>query len=435
MTWYPISGDMLARDLWTQVPLDHGAAPGGPSIDVFAREVVDARARDPQDLPLLLYLQGGPGGKSPRPIGRDPLFEAALKRFRVILLDQRGTGRSTPVQATDVANLDAREAAELLSHFRADSIVRDAEEVRRVHFGGQRWWTIGQSYGGFLTLHYLSFFPEALEACVVTGGLPSIDPDAAEVYRRTYPRVLAKNEEFFTRFPHLRARVDKIADLLARETVLLPDGDQLTVRRFQTLGLDLGMGPGADRIHWLLDEAFADREETTLSETFLATVAQATSFATNPLFIVLQEAIYGPGPTSWAAQAERPRHPEFEENARPLLFTGEMAYPWMLEEIRALRPFEDGGKALIGGEWPIRMYDTDQLARNRVPVEAVIYSDDMYVDAGLSLDTASRVGEMRTWVTNEFEHDGIRMEGVVEKLFDRLDIRLARATRAPGVTP
>ncbi|WP_329335124.1 hypothetical protein [Streptomyces sp. NBC_01352] len=42
--------------------------------------------------------------------------------------------------------------------------------------------------------------------------------------------------------------------------------------------------------------------------------------------------------------------------------------------------------------------------------------DDMYMDAGLRLDTASRVGNVRIWVTNEYEHDGIGDE----RVFDRL---------------
>ena len=43
--------------------------------------------------------------------------------------------------------------------------------------------------------------PEALTACLVTGGLASLRPSAAEVYRRTYPRALAKNREYERRYP------------------------------------------------------------------------------------------------------------------------------------------------------------------------------------------------------------------------------------------
>lgn len=37
----------------------------------------------------------------------------------------------------------------------------------------------------------------------------------------------------------------------------------------------------------------------------------------------------------------------------------------------------------------------------------------MYVDAALSLETARQVGNVETWVTNEYEHDGVRQSGAV----------------------
>src|SRR5699024_8065363 len=97
-----------------------------------------------------------------------------------------------------------------------------------------------------------------LVASAITGGLPSLDPDPDEVYRRTFPRVLDKNRAFAQRFPHLAERVARVADVLALGETRLPDGDLLTVRRLQTLGLDFGMAPGYDRVHWLFDEAFSD---------------------------------------------------------------------------------------------------------------------------------------------------------------------------------
>lgn len=424
--WYQVGRDMLARDLWTKVPLDW-KDPDGEQIRVFAREIVDpSKLRHGiEEMPAMVYLQGGPGGKGARPLSRDPFLTAALTRFRVVLPDQRGTGRSTPALSDEYARLSPEASAERLSLMRADSIVRDFERIRHEHFGGKQWWSIGQSYGGFLTLHYLSVAPGALTACIITGGLPSLDPDPEAVYEATFPRVLEKNERFFERFPHLQSRVDRIADLLESEDVRLPDGDRLTVRRFQTLGLDFGMEVGFDRVHWLLDEAFADAEETVLSQTFLATVGATTGYATNPLFMVLQESIYGPGPSAWAAQRERERHPEFAESQRPLRFTGEMAFPWMADEIHALRGFADGWKRLVTEPWPIEMYDLERLAVNEVPVEAVVYLDDMYVDAGYSLDTERRVSNLNAWVTNEYEHDGVRMGDVVQKMLDRLEVRLA----------
>ena len=64
------------------------------------------------------------------------------------------------------------------------------------------------------------------------------------------------------------------------------------------------------------------------------------------------------------------------------------------------------------------------LERNAVPVAAVVYHDDMFVPADLSLATAARIRGLTPWVTNEYEHDGLRMDGA--RVFDRLqeDLRL-----------
>lgn len=417
-----VGKDVWATEAWTDVPLDW-ARPDGPTIRVFTRELVDARRRH-EDLPVLVYLQGGPGGKGPRPLGREGFLGAALERFRVVLPDQRGTGRSTPLTGASMAGMDAEAAARLLAHHRADSIVRDLEAIREHHYRGRPWWTLGQSYGGFLTLTYLCFAPHAVTAAAIAGGLPSLDPSADAVYARTYPRVLAKNESFFRRFSHLQQRVDRVADLLSAADVRLPDGDRLTVRRLQTLGLDFGMSPGFDRVHWLFDEAWADAAEETLSDTFLSTVGQATAFDRNPLFMALQESIYGEGPTAWAAERAHAQHPAFAANARPLRFTGEMAYPWMFDEIRALRGFRAGVDRLASTPRPIALYDHAVLAANEVPIEAAVYHDDMYADVSFQLDTASRVGALHPWITNEFDHDGLHAGDVAHRLFDALEVRV-----------
>lgn len=415
MTSYTIPG-LHVREHSVEVPLNWWDDTDPRRITVFARELVDPVRKD-EDLPCLLFLQGGPGGKSPRPTDPTGWIGQALKSYRVVLLDQRGTGRSTPVLGRRMSSFaTASEAADYLACFRADSIVADAEHLRSTVFGGAKWSTLGQSYGGFLTMTYLSRAPEGLTACYVTGGLPSVTPDADEVYRRTYSRVETKNREFYRRYPHNVDRVAAIADRLAAGDVRLPDGDLLTVRRFQSLGIDFGMKPGYERIHWLIDEAFADDE---LSDTFLSQVMTLSSYADGPLFAALQEGCYGSGQgaTAWAAERERAVRPQFAETARPLLFTGEMMYPWMFEEIRVLRPFNAAVELLAARtEWST-LYDLDRLAANEVPVAAAVYFDDMYVDSGLQLETAGRVGNVQPWVTNEYEHDGLRMSDTV---FSRL---------------
>jgi len=402
------------------VPLDH-AVPGSSTIEVFAREVADP-ARAGEKLPWLLYLQGGPGGKSPRPLAGSPGWLAyALRTHRVLLLDQRGTGRSTPVTARAASRFaDADQLAAYLVHFRADAIVDDAELIRRELCGDEPWETLGQSYGGFITLTYLSRAPHGLKACHVAGGLPGLAATADDVYARTYPRVRDRVLEHYDRYPQDAGRLRCVADLLARTEARLPDGDRLTVRRLRTLGLALGMGDGFERVHWLLDEALDHHGE--LTDTFLDQAMALTGFTDNPLFAVMQETAYGQGakPTSWAADRALAGFPEFAEDADPLLLTGEMIYPWMFREIAGLRPFADAADLLADRtDWP-PLYDPDRLAANRVPLAAIVYHDDMYVDAGLSLRTAREVGAARTWVTNEWEHDGISASGgrVLARLMD-----------------
>ena len=58
------------------------------------------------------------------------------------------------------------------------------------------------------------------------------------------------------------------------------------------------------------------------------------------------------------------------------------------------------------------------LGRNTVPVVAAVYSDDMYVDRALSEETADRIGNTRIWLTNEYDHNGLRADG--ERLLKRM---------------
>lgn len=410
---------IAVREQHVKVPLDW-ADEGPESISLLVRELVDpSRAGD--DLPLLTYLQGGPGGANPRPLSRDGWIDEALRDYRVVLVDQRGTGGSGPLEAVDFAGLDGRAGACLLSLYRADSIIRDLEHIRGVLYGGRRWATLAQSYGGFLTLTYLSYAPHALTACYVAGGIPGLPPRAADVYARTFDRVAAKTAELYRRFPQDADAVTQIADRLEAGDVRLPDGDLLTVRRFQSLGVDLGMKPGHERMHWLIEKAFA--RPGRLSEAFLAEVLARSSSASNPLFWTLQESIYGDqesGPTRWAAQQERGRRPEFDPQQRPLLFTGEMAFPWMFDEVRLLRGFRDAVHVLAEQSTWTPLYDRERLAANSVPVAAAVYFDDMYVDAQLQLETLTGIGNAQYWVTNEFEHDGIGSGRVLTALREQV---------------
>ncbi|MFD2192033.1 alpha/beta fold hydrolase [Pistricoccus aurantiacus] len=405
-------------DRYVEVPLDWRNAESNEKILVFFREVCHPAKRNDR-LPLLVFLQGGPGGKSPRPTKDDPVWlSEAIKQYRVILPDQRGTGRSARITAATMEKMsDPETGANYLSHFDAHAVVADLEYIRKTVYQDVTWETLGQSYGGFLTLTYLSHAPEGLAKCYIAGGLPSLSPDAGEVYRRTYRRVARKMEAYYARYPSDSETLDDIADHIRANQPRLPNGDILTVRRFQTLGLLLGMGDGPEKLHWLIEEAFTSEKKEALNRHFLNEVMTLTGLDENPLFAALHEHIYATPDAeyAWAAEREREHHHEFSQEHRPLYLTGEMIYPWMFEEISALKPFRDGVHALAGKRLTKPFYDRERLAHNSVPVAAAIYFDDMYVDAGLSVETAEVVDNLAYWMTNEFEHDGLRQDPKVFK--------------------
>jgi pimeloyl-ACP methyl ester carboxylesterase len=379
------------------VPLDH-ADPGGETITVFAREVADP---DGLDRPFLLFLQGGPGYEAPRPT-RTPTdpgwLDRALADFRVLMLDQRGTGRSSPVATGD---------AEYLAHFRADSIVRDAELFREA-LGGDGWSVLGQSFGGLCAMTYLSLAPEGLREVLITGGVPPLGDAVEDVYRATYDRVLERNRRYYERYPQDRERVLRLHEHLDANDVRLPSGDRLTSRRLRQAGQALGFSDGADRLHYLL-------EQPVDSPGFLHDAEAATPFARNPIYAVLHEACWGDGcSTRWAAERLRP--PAFDA---PEQFTGEHIYRWMFEDYGALAPLREAAELLAQREWP-RLYDPERLAANEVPVAAAVYTEDMYVERALSEQTAEQVRGMRTWVTSEYDHNGLRSDGarILGRLLD-----------------
>ncbi|WMX43849.1 alpha/beta fold hydrolase [Streptomyces roseicoloratus] len=429
MSTYRQPGLVLTDHRFT-VPLDHDR-PGGETIELYGREVVASDRAHRPDLPWLLYLEGGPGFGARRFTGPQAWLGRAVQEFRVLLLDQRGTGHSTPAnrQTLPLRGTPAEQAA-YLAHFRADSIVRDCELLRRRLTGGAPWTVLGQSFGGFCATNYLSTAPEGLATVLITGGLPSLHACADEVYRAAYPRIRRKNEAHYARYPDDVERVRRIAAHLHEHEVPLPGGGTLTPEAFQSLGILLGGGSGSHQLHLLLEEAFVPTPAgPALSDAFLESVRTHLSFAGHPLYAVLHEVIYaqgpsrGHGPTDWAAERVRAEFPEFDAakaltGGGPVLLTGESIHPWHFTTDPALRPLrETAGHLAARADWA-PLYDPARLAVNAVPVAAAVYHDDMYVDTTHSLETARAIRGLRTWVTDEFEHDGVRAGG--PRVLDRL---------------
>jgi proline iminopeptidase len=421
---------LRVREVTLDVPLDR-TDPARGTIEVFAR--IDA-AHDGGDRPYAVYLQGGPGVEAPRP-SLEPVSPSWLPRvladYRLILLDQRGTGRSTPL-GLDTSAPGLRDdsvpeagrtlrtaspaaAAEYLTHFRADSIVLDALDVLG-HLGAGTVTPIGQSFGGFTTVHWLSAHPETLAGAIMTGGLPAVDRSPQQIYAATWDILRRKSLAFYDRFPGDRNRMAELADLAGAGEILLPSGQPVSPARLRTLGHRLGATGGAEQLHWLLH---LDHR----GPAFRHDLAAMLPFGgRNPLYAVLHESSMANGhPTDWAAETTMPD----DVRADPTLLGGEHLHAGLFDEDAELAPWREIAHRVAQHPWPV-LYDPEALRRVRVPAAAIVYFDDAYVPTAHSLETAALMPALTPWVTNEWEHNGIRASGT--EVIDRL-IGLVRGQR------
>ncbi|WP_084703231.1 alpha/beta fold hydrolase [Actinomyces sp. S4-C9] len=411
-----------------QVPLDY-SDPNGRQIELFAREVTLDKNGPNTDQPAIIFMQGGPGGRAPRPGDfNSGWIGEALKTHRMILMDERGTGLSTRLDALTLSEFaTVKDQVNYVKHFRADNMVRDAELLRGEINAGKKWASLGQSYGGFINTSYLSLAPEGLSAVYYTGGLPglvSID----EIYRRTYRATAARNEVYFKRYEADQQTLKDVLTHLDTHEEILPTGERLTSRRLRMLGLMLGTTTGFDQLHYFFEGPFVSvRGQKRLNTQFLDMVGRQLSQGDSPMYGVLHETIYaGATPalrgeaTNWAAERLLAEvgsgipegfapAPDYRAES-PVYLTGEHMYPLIYEEDPALAPMRELAHELAAfTDWE-PVYNPEQLANNEVPGAAAVYFEDMFVPTDLSLKTAELAG-IRTWVTNEYQHDGLRADG------------------------
>lgn len=417
-TDWTLPGLALA-DLTFPVPLDH-ADPAGPRIELFARLVARPGG---EDLPVLVYLQGGPGSEAPRPLdpASPPWLPRALREHRVLMLDQRGTGRSTPVGpdaplpegaipgARTLREASPAQQARYLTFFRADAIVADAELLREA-LDLPRWSLLGQSFGGFTTLRYLSAAAGSVEKTLFTGGLPTVGPHMDQVYATTWEGMIARSERYWARFPGDRDRFRRLADEAAAGRLRAPGGRRIGVESLRRLGHLLGASQGAERLHLLLDLDPA-------SPAFAHDLAAALPFSgRNPLYAVIHESCWADGvATRWAADRTMPAAVAED----PTLLAGEHIHRDLFAEDPELAVWAEAADLLAAHDWS-RLYDDQALRAAEVPGAAAVYYDDAYVPREFSMATAALLPGVRTWVTSEYEHNGLRAsgEGVLDHLLD-----------------
>ena len=218
------------------------ATPAGPAVELFVARI-GALSATPKLDPLLL-IAGGPGQSTVDfYLQLRGAFEQARRDRDIVLVDQRGTGRSaggftceTPEDlALETAGPDAlarviddcQAALEHDPRFYTTSVaVQDLDRVRAA-LGIAQWNVYGVSYGTRVAQHYLRRFPDRVRAVVLDGVVPpelALGPDVAREAQRALTQIFgrcAADAACSTRFAELPAH---FRELLARLDAPARDG-------------------------------------------------------------------------------------------------------------------------------------------------------------------------------------------------------------------
>lgn len=398
--------DLTVEEHTLTVPLVWGDPADHRTIDIFARVVAREGG---ESLPYLVFLQGGPGHEAPRPFhsSTSPAWlDEALAHYRLVLLDQRGTGHSTPVGDHDLAR-GAEAVAEHLTHLRADAIVRDCEAMRE-HLGATTWSVLGQSFGGFTTLAYLSTDAASLEDVFITGGLSAVGRHPDDVYALCYDKMRDASERYYRRFPEHRDAMRRLVDLADAGGIVLPDGEVVSRSRLRSVGSALGTNDG-----WQTLWSILERDPS--SNAFRYDLMHAMPYdGRNPLYFAFHESSYADGhATRWSAERTEPT--DFRDD--PTLFTGEHIRREWTETVPAFQPWRDVALHLAEFEWP-SIYDAAAISASGATGAAAVYINDVYVPYEFSLETAKLLPGVQLWQTSEHEHNGLRSGPVLSHLID-----------------
>ncbi|KAK4038413.1 Alpha/Beta hydrolase protein [Parachaetomium inaequale] len=386
--------------------------------------------------PMTVYLCGGPGDGNPAFANPKLNWSILNMNTPILYVDYRGTGRSSPLKAASLAAMSPEKAAGLLTLFRQDSIAADLEAIR-LCFNSVKFALVGQSFGGWIAMTYLSFLPDSLAGVWLAGGMPPMGKTPEEVYTALYKRMIRANEAYYARYPEDKARVMWVVSFLSLydtgRGVVLPDGQRLTARGFLTLGRHFGRGEeGFKTVHALVaafvEDAFVGCFSKATIGMFMEAGGTGFKLPRRPLYAALHEAIYCSGPgvaSNWAAQRVGRRQAgghfawldedfrfdfPYPDKVEPLYFSGEMIHEFMLRNAGPeLEPFIEPAKILAQyREWPA-LYNMETLSKNTAWLRALIYPEDLFVDFDLSKTTALRVGNcQQIWAPADWVHGSIK---------------------------
>lgn len=246
-----------------RVPEDE-ARPDGRQIALFIARVPAVSGRKAPD-PLLL-IAGGPGmGASEMYPGVAQAFARTRRERDILIVDQRGTGRSNPLRCesdtapdanADMATFlaesrrchDALAVRADLRQYTTSVAVRDLERVRAA-LGIEQWNLYGVSYGSRVAQHYLRKHPKRTRSVILDGVVPpglALGPDIALDAQAAFERILARCDRDAAcsqRFGDTRAHYETLLARLraAKVPVTIPDPTTAAPRRIEFGPAHLGV--------------------------------------------------------------------------------------------------------------------------------------------------------------------------------------------------
>jgi len=210
------------------------AEPDGRQIDLFVA-LVPALSQKPAATPFTV-IAGGPGAASTEfYTAYAGAFSRIQRNHDIVLIDQRGTGRSNALDCPVPEELDTAEwslelvresTRECLASIDADVrqyttsvAVRDLDRLREA-LGYEQINVYGSSYGTRVAQHYMRRYPERTRTVILDGVLPAADsvgPAIAIDAQTALDRILARcaeDADCSRHFPDLGASLDQLRQRL-----------------------------------------------------------------------------------------------------------------------------------------------------------------------------------------------------------------------------
>ncbi|PSR92269.1 Alpha/Beta hydrolase protein [Coniella lustricola] len=466
-TWKRPS-DFLVTELAFQVPLDY--SPSSAQEDtlhvvahmVYGEKSLKKTTRVQENWtqsiledtslrrrPILLYLCGGPGADNP-PCRVSQMNRTLLhKGYSILYVDYRGCGDSSPVSSRKLqqrSQFDDSKKAQYLTKFGQDNIVRDLEAIRlclsNILASGKtiKWTTLGQSYGGYISLTYLSMHPEGLQEVFITGGLPPCGMNIENYFRVEYQDIVARNKAFYQAYPDADALVRKIMRLISHigpKNIQMSGRGYMTGQKLLTLGRQFGSKVGFPEVYNLLRKIESNlKTDGQLHADTTHEFESILHIDERPLYpILLEQTWCSGGPTRWAAERVARTIHGFEylrANAdgaypdialtpaeQPIYFNANTYCRFHYDTHEELIDLKAAVELLAEHDWECP-YDYEKLRANRlaVPVYAIVFEQDMHLEAGVAAKTASMVGGLKV-VIDPGWHQDIRYKPaeVLDNLF------------------